>query len=107
MHTSNVLVNMEWEHLFDIKRGWSIVEHHSKQKVLLVFGVKATASLVEFKIACGDIGLNRLTPRAFVSRFGNHIRISVNSKIANYFTREYVSGLFKLMRVAYGWHCMH
>ena len=61
----------------DIESGWSIVEHRRKQKVLLVFGVKASTSLVEFKIACGDIGLNWLISRACVRRFGNHMKISV------------------------------
>ena len=51
-------VHTEWELLTDIESGWSIVEHCRKQKVLLVFGVKACTSLVVFKIACGDIGLN-------------------------------------------------
>ena len=37
--------------------GWSIVERRRKQKTLLIFGVKASSSLLEFKIACGDIGL--------------------------------------------------
>ena len=40
--------------------GWSIVEDSRKQFFLLVFGVKDSTSLVEFKIACGDIGLNWL-----------------------------------------------
>ena len=58
MSTSNGYVNTEWERSSGIENGWSIVERRRKQKVLLVFGVRASTSLVEFKIACGDIGLN-------------------------------------------------
>ena len=78
MTTSNVFVNTEWEHLSDIESGWSIVERCMKQKVLLVFGVKASTSLVEFKIVCGDFGLNWLILKACVRKFGNHMRISVS-----------------------------
>ena len=92
---------------FHINSGWSIVEHRRKQKVLLVFGVKASTLLVEFKIACGNIGLNWLILRACVCRFGNHMRISVNNKFAKHLTREYVSRLSKLMQITYGWHCVH
>ena len=107
MTTNNVFDNTERERLADIESGWSIVEHRRKQKVLLIFGVKASTSLVEFKIACGDIGLNWLISREYVRRFGNHVRISVNSKVAKYCSREYVSRLSKLMRVSYGWRCVY
>ena len=76
MTTNNVFDNTERERLADIESGWSIVDHRRKQKVLLIFGVNASTSLVEFKIACGDIGLNWLISRAYVRRFGNHARIS-------------------------------
>ena len=107
MHASNVSAYTEWERLSDIESGWSIVEHRRKQRVLLVFCAKASPSLIEFKIACGDIGLNLLISRAFVRRFGNHMRINVNSKFAKYFTPEYISILSKLMRISNGWCCVY
>ena len=88
---SVVLVNTEWERLSDIERGWFVVEHRRKQKVLLVFGVKASTSLVDFKIGCGDIGLYWLISRACVRRREDNVRISVNSNFAKYFICEYVA----------------
>ena len=85
---------------------WSIVRDRRKQKFLLVFGVKDSTSLVEFKIACGDIGLNWLVSRAFIRRLGNHMRVSVNNKFVKLLTREFVSRLSRLMRVKYGWRCV-
>ena len=49
MHTVSNVTNREWEHSSDVKSGWSIVEDHSKQKVLLVFTAKDSISLVVFK----------------------------------------------------------
>ena len=98
----------EWERLSDVESGWSVVEDRRKQKVLLVFGVKDSISLVEFKIACGDIGLNWLVSRAFIRRVGNRIvRISVNKKLARFFNHEYVCRLSRRMRVSYGWRCVY
>ena len=102
MTNNNVFVNTEWEHLSDIENSWSIVEHQRKQKVLLVFSVKASTSLIEFRIACSNIGLNWLISRACVCRYGNHMKISVNSKFVKYFTCEYVSRLSKLTCISYG-----
>ena len=65
----------------DVEDGWSIVEESRKQKFLLVFGVKDSTPLVEFKIACGDIGLNWLVSRACFRRLGNHMRINVREKV--------------------------
>ena len=67
----------------DIESGWSIFEHRRKQKVLLIFDVKASTSFVEFKIACGDIGLNWLISRACVRTFGNHMRIRIIVNLLN------------------------
>ena len=57
--------------------GYSIVEGRTKQNFLLVFGVKDWTTLVEFKIACGDIGLILLVRRTIVRKLGNHTRITV------------------------------
>ena len=81
---------------------WSIVRSRRRQKFLLVFGVKHSTSSVEFKIACGDIGLNWLVSRASIRKLGNHVRISISNKFVRFFTSEYVSKLFRLMRVSYG-----
>ena len=43
-----------------VKSDWSIVESHRKQKFMLVFGVNDCTTLIEFKIACINIRLNRL-----------------------------------------------
>ena len=46
---------------------WSIVESRRKQKFLLLFGVKDSITLVEFKIVCADLGLGWLVrERLFV-----------------------------------------
>ena len=55
MTTNNVVVNTEWESLSGIESGWSNVERRRKQKVLLIFGVKASTSLIKFKITCGNL----------------------------------------------------
>ena len=62
--------------------------------------------MVEFKIACGDIGLNWLISRVYIRRFGNHMRISTRNKFVRLFTPEHVSRLSRLMRVKYGWCCV-
>ena len=70
MFTHNNVVYSEWERLYDVENGWSIVEGtcSRKQKILLAFGVKDSTSLIEFKIASGDIGLNWLVRESvFVS----------------------------------------
>ena len=100
-------VNSEWERLPDVEDGWSIVEDSRKQIFLLVFGVKDSTSLVEFKIACGDIGLNWLVSRACIRRLGNHMRINVREKFSRLLTREYISKLSRLMRMKYGWRCVY
>ena len=74
------------------KSSWSIVEGHMKQNFLLVFGVKDSTTLVEFKIACGDIVLNWLVRRTIVRRLGNHTRIGVKDRFAKFF-RNYVRKL--------------
>ena len=103
---SNVRIK-EWEHLSDVESDWSIVEDRRKQKVLLIFGVKDSTSLVEFKIVCGDIGLNWLVLRACIHRLGNHMRINVKNNFARFLTPEYVSRLSRLMHVNYGWRCVY
>ena len=100
-------VNSEWERLPDVEDGCSIVEDSRKQNFLLVFGVKESTSLVEFKIACGDIGLNWLVSRACIHRLGNHMRINVREKFSRLLTREYISKLSRLMRMKYGWRCVY
>ena len=49
---------------------WSIVENRAKPKVLLVFGVKISISLVELKILCGDIGLGWLVDSSARNHMG-------------------------------------
>ena len=51
MSTHNNVVYSEWERLSDVETSWSMVEDSRKQKSLLIFGVKDSTSLVEFKIA--------------------------------------------------------
>ena len=84
----------------DIESTWSIVEHRRKQKVLLVFGIKASTSLVEFKSVSDDIRLNWVIARACFRKFETHMKICVNSKFDKYYTCEYVSRLYKFMHVA-------
>ena len=38
-----------------LESNWSIIDSCRKLKFLLVFGVKDSTTLIEFKIACGDI----------------------------------------------------
>ena len=97
----------EWERLSDVEDGWSIVEDSRKQHFLFVFGVKDSTSLVEFKIACGDIGLNWLVSRACIRRLGNHMRINVKEKFSRLLTREYISKLSRLMVMNYAWRCVY
>ena len=97
----------EWERFSDVEDGWSIVEDSRKQNFLLVFGVKDSTSLVEFGIACGDIGLDWIVSRACIRRLGNHMRINVKEKFSRLLTREYISGLSRLMRVKCGWRCVY
>ena len=63
--------------------------------------------MVEIKLACEDVGLGWLVSRAFIRRLGNHTRINVNSKLARFLTREYVSRVSRLTRVNYGWRCVY
>ena len=51
MSTHNNVVSSEWERLSDVESGWSTVEDSRNQKILLVFDVKDSTSLVELKIA--------------------------------------------------------
>ena len=62
--------------------------------------------LAKFKIACRDIGSNWLIFRAYIRRLGNLIRIKIRNRFVRFFTWEYVSILFTLMRVKYGWDCV-
>ena len=101
-HTCSNVVYSEWERFSDVENSWSMVEYSRKEKFLLIFGVKESTSLVEFKIACGDIGLNWLVSRACICRLGKHMRIHVKEKFARLLTREYISKLSRLMRMNYG-----
>ena len=105
--TCSNVVYSEWECFSDVETSWSMVEDSRKQKLLLIFGVKDYTSLVEFKIACGDIGLNWLVSRACIRRLGNHMRIHVKEKFSRLLTREYISKLSRLMRMNYGWRCVY
>ena len=96
----------EYDASVGLENDWSIVESCRKQKFLLVFGVKDSTTLIEFKIACGDIGLKWLVSRTIIRRLGNHMRIFVKDRFAKVFTRNYVSRLSRLMRVRYGWRCV-
>ena len=106
-HTCSNVVYSEWERFSDVETSWSMVEDSRKQKFFLIFGVKDSTSLVEFKIACGDIGLNWLVSRACIRRLGNHMRIHVKEKFSRLLTREYISKLSRLMRMNYGWRCVY
>ena len=53
--------------LSDVQNDWSILEDYRKRKFLLVFRVKDSTSLVEFKIVCGNMRLNWLISRAHIS----------------------------------------
>ena len=75
-------------------------------KNLLVFGVKDSTTLIDFKIACGDIGSKWLVSRTIVHRLGNHMRILVKDRFAKVFTRNYVSSLSRLICIRYGWCCV-
>ena len=97
----------QWGRSDDFEKGWSVAESRRKQKFLLVFGVKASISLVEFKIACGDVGLNWLVSRTVIRRIGNCIKIFVRNTLARVFTNDYVRRLSRLMRVRYGWRCVY
>ena len=44
------------------------------QKLLLLLVVKPSTSLVESKIASGDLGLNWLVPKTVIRRIGNCIK---------------------------------
>ena len=74
----------------DLETDWPIIESSTKQKELLVFDVKDSTSLVEFKIACGNIGFNWVVLRTFICRLGNHLRMIMRNKLAKFFTREYL-----------------
>ena len=92
--------------LSDLQNDWSIVENRSKCNFLLIFIVKDSISLAEFIIACSDVGLNWLISRAYIHRFGDHIRISIRNGFVRLFTPEYVSRLSRLMHVKYGCRCV-
>ena len=74
--------------LFDLQNDWSIVEDQRKRNFLLVFEVKDSNSLVEFKIACGNMGLNWLISRDYIRKFGNHMRISIRNRFVRLFTQN-------------------
>ena len=63
--------------------------------------------MIDFKIASDDIGLYCVISRAYVRKFWNHMRISVNRKLAKYFTLESIGRLSNLFRVTYGRHCLY
>ena len=107
MSTQNNAVYSEWERLSDVEDGWSILEYRRKQKFLLPFCVKDSTSLVEFKIACADTGLNWHVSRACIRRLGNHMRINVKEKFSRLLTPENISKLSRLMRMKYGWRCVY
>ena len=106
MHTDSNVKKSELGLLSGLENDWSVVGSRRKQKFLLVFGVKSSTSLIEFKIACGDIGLNWLVSRARINKLGNHMKIIVSNKFAKLLTPGYVSKLSRLMRVSYGWRCV-
>ena len=96
----------QWGRSNDFKKFWSVAKNCRKQKFLLVFGVKASTSLVEFKVACGDLGLNWLVSRTVNRRIGNCIEIFFKNALFKVFTNDYVGRLSRLMRVRYGWRCV-
>ena len=104
MHTDSNVKKSMLGSLSGLEKNWSIIGSRRKQKFLFVSGVKNSTSLIELKIAHGDIGLNWLVLRAPIARLGNHMRIIVSNKFAKLLTREYVhvSKLSRLMRVSYG-----
>ena len=106
MSASGDAYQKQWGRSGDFEKGWSVAKNRRKQKFLLVFGVKASTSLVEFKIACGDLGLNWLVSRTVIRRIGNCIKIFLKNTLAKVFTNDYVRRLSRLMRVQYGWRCV-
>ena len=64
-----------------------IVESHRKQNFLLFFGVKDSTMLVEFKIVCGNLGLDCLVLRTVVHILGNHMGITAKDRFAKILLR--------------------
>ena len=106
MHTDSNVKKSKLGLLSGLENDWSVVGSRRKQKFLLVFGVKSSTSLIEFKIACGDTGVNWLVSRARITKIENYMKIIVSNKFAKLLTRGYVSKLSWLMRVSYGWSCV-
>ena len=75
MSASGDAYQKQWGRSGDFKKGWYmyVAKNRRKQKFLLVFCVKAPTSLVEFKIACGDLGLNWFVSRTVICRMGTVI----------------------------------
>ena len=73
---------------------------------MLVFSAKDSTLLIEFKIACGNIGLNCLVSRTIIHGSGNHLRPLVKDRFTKVFTQNYVSTLSRLIRIHYGWCCV-
>ena len=67
---------------------WSTVELRNRPIVLLVFGVKSSISMVEFKILCSDIGLGWLVSRTPICRLGNHMRIVIKHRFMKFLLRH-------------------
>ena len=84
---------------------WSTVERRNRPKVLLVFGVKSSLSLVESKILYGDIGFGWLVSRTLIRRL-YHMRIIIKHKFVKFFTQAYVKELSGVVCVRYGWRCV-
>ena len=104
---SNVQLRQERDLSDEAEEGWSIVERRTLKKVLLVFGVKKSLSLLELKILCYDVGLDWLISRNHVRRFGNHIRIFIRNTFVAFFTPSFVRELSRLIRVRFGWRCVY
>ena len=109
MPVDNNVFDAEWELAFAWRRERLVICWSSqKTKDLYDFRCKKNStSLIEFKIACGDIGLSLLISRAYIHIIGIHMRINVSNKLAVFLTREYVSRLSKHMRLNYGWYCVY
>ena len=94
MHAKDVLSESECRSSTDNTGEWSKVGCRNRSKVLLVFGVKSSISLVEFKILCGDIGLGWLVSKTLIRRLGNHMFIIIKNKFVKFFYTEVCKGAF-------------
>ena len=71
-----------------LESDWSNVESRRKQ-IFCWFLAWDSTTLIEIKIACGDIGLKLLVSKTIIRRLGNHMRIFLKDRFAKCFTHNY------------------